>query len=59
MKIIVHTPFTLTRDDGTQTRFDVGEHDLPEADAEHWYTLLFAKIEAKAESVAAKVRAKG
>lgn len=57
MKIIVHTPFTLTRDDGTQTRFDVGEHDLHEADAEHWYTRLFSEI-AKVESVAAKARSK-
>lgn len=61
MKIIVHTPFTLTRDDGSKVQYGLGEHDMPEADAVHWYTRLFAeasKIEAEVKAVAAKVRAK-
>lgn len=36
-KIHVHKPFTLTHDDGTQTSFVVGAHEVEAHVADHWY----------------------
>lgn len=36
-KIHVHKPFTLTHDDGTQTSFEVGTHEVEAHVADHWY----------------------
>ncbi|MGK2829237.1 STY1053 family phage-associated protein [Ralstonia pseudosolanacearum] len=41
-KIHVHKPFTLTNDDGTQTSFAVGEHDVEAHVANHWYVKAHA-----------------
>lgn len=52
MKVIVIKPFKLTRDDGSVEDYGIGEHDMPEIDANHWFTKLFAapsKVEAKAK----------
>lgn len=36
-KRYVHTPFTLRHDDGKTQQFGVGEQELEQAVAEHWY----------------------
>lgn len=48
MKKIIIKPFKLTRDDGSVEDYGIGEHDMPEFDAKHWFTQLFSAPE-KAE----------
>ena len=56
-KMIVDKEFVLARDAGDFVRYSKGEVDMPEADAKHWYTQLFAKP--ISEPVAATKAAKG
>ncbi|MGN5479516.1 STY1053 family phage-associated protein [Cupriavidus basilensis] len=39
-KIHVHTPFTLTKEDGTTQSFREGGHDVDSSVADHWYVKL-------------------
>ena len=57
MKIIVTQAFKLTRDDGSVVDYPVGEHDMPEADAKHWYTALFSGVSKFADEVKAEAKA--
>jgi len=41
-KIHVRKPFTLTHDDGSQTSFEVGEHEVETHVADHWYVKVHA-----------------
>ena len=66
MKVIVTQAFRLTQDDGTVVPYAVGEHDMPEVHATHWYTRLFSQVssdvkvaEAETSKIAADVKAKG
>ena len=57
IKMIVDAEYVLARDDGSFARFLKGEVDMLEADAAHWYTLLFAKPVADAiETKSSKVK---
>ena len=62
-KMIVDKEFVLARDAGDFVRYSKGEVDMPEADATHWYTLIFAKPVsepvAEVEVVVEKKAAKG
>lgn len=51
MKVAVHKAFNLTRQDGVVAHYPMGEHDMPEADAKHWWTAIHAGVlpEVKAE----------
>lgn len=40
MKVVIHTPFTLTRDNGEKVRYELGVKDIPDADAKHWFAQL-------------------
>jgi hypothetical protein len=53
MKAVVHTPFHLSRDDGTSVHYAVGEHDMPEADATHWWTAIHADVKKTKKAKAA------
>ncbi|GAA5786133.1 STY1053 family phage-associated protein [Chitiniphilus shinanonensis] len=58
MKTInVVTAFTLTKGDGEKISFEVGEHDVDDALAEHWY--VKAHIEDPAAAKAARAARKG
>ncbi|GAQ30218.1 hypothetical protein SAMD00023378_3901 [Ralstonia sp. NT80] len=52
-KIHVHKPFTLTNDDGTQTPFAVGEHEVEPHVADHWYVKVHAGEKPQAPAAAA------
>ncbi|EOA6528144.1 hypothetical protein ACH7OW_004455 [Escherichia coli] len=44
MKTIhVHTPFTLTTDDGQLKKFVTGQHRVDDAVAEHWFVKAHAE----------------
>jgi hypothetical protein len=57
MRVFIKTPFGLQRDDGTFIAYAVGEHDIPEMDANHWYArhhieeITPKKVTKKAKSV--------
>lgn len=53
VKLHVHTPFTLRRDDGTLEQFKVGERDIPEATAAHWYFKHHTRVPGDAPKPAA------
>lgn len=55
MKIQVIKPFTLLHDDGTEQKYAVGVHDVPEIVADHWYTKLHVAAEEVAEKIEEKV----
>lgn len=38
MRVYVKKAFRLTRDDHSIVHYGTGIHDMPEKDAEHWYT---------------------
>jgi hypothetical protein len=51
-KVTIAKKFTLNRDDGSSVTYGPGNHDMPDADADHWYTKLHLdepKAEEKAE----------
>lgn len=43
-KIRVHTAFSFTNPDYSQTNFSVGDHSVKDSIAEHWFTLEHAEI---------------
>ncbi|MBC7074667.1 MAG: hypothetical protein H5T98_01065 [Syntrophomonadaceae bacterium] len=47
MKVVVHTPFTLTRDNGEKVRYEMGVKEMPDADAKHWFAQIHIDIEGK------------
>lgn len=44
MRVFIKTPFGLIRDDGTFIAYASGDHDIPEADARHWYAAHHIEI---------------
>ena len=59
IKMVVDAEFVLVRDSGEIVNFVKGEVDMLEADAKHWYTLLFAKPVAEVVAVVETKAAKG
>lgn len=57
MKVIVHTPFTLIRDDGVEVSFVTGLCDMLKDDFEHWYAQLHVDVEKAEKIVKSKVEA--
>ena len=47
-KIHVHTPFTLTKDDGDKKSFAVGNHEVDDDIADHWYVKVHSGEPAQA-----------
>lgn len=51
MKVFVHKPFHLSRDDGTSVQYAAGEQDMPEVDATHWWTAAHADVKESGKRV--------
>ncbi|HGJ5862976.1 MAG TPA: hypothetical protein ACHBZ9_18810 [Arsenophonus nasoniae] len=44
MRIQVHTPFTLTDENGERTDFEVGIHEVSKSTAAHWFTQAHSSL---------------
>ena len=51
MKVAIKTPFILNRDNGETVRYGLGIHDMPDADANHFWTKLHTANEPTIASI--------
>lgn len=48
--IRVHTPFTFNNEDGSSQSFDVGEYNVDDKIADHWFVQAHAEVMGKAKT---------